>query len=148
MIHAIAIRTLVVWLWFGALSATLGGALGVFANGAGVPLTYLKQTPFDSFLLPGLILGIVIGGTQLAAAILLQRRHPFGLVAAVIAGLGMIVWIFVELAMLSEYSPLQVVYLALGAGELVLVALTLGLMNPFRAPTPELTVTPWTPGER
>jgi hypothetical protein len=147
VIHSIANRTLIVWLWFGALSAIVGGAFGVFANGAGVPLAYLLRTPFDSYLVPGLILGIVVGGTQLAGAILLQRRHSFGLIAAVIAGLVMIAWIFVELAMLSEYTPLQAIYLALGAGELVLVAVTLGLLATFRRPVPELTIRPWTTGE-
>jgi hypothetical protein len=126
--HVILRRTLVVWLWFGALSALAGGVLGVFANGAGVPLAYLHGTPFSSYLIPGLVLGVVIGGTQLAAAILLQRRHPYDLTAASVAGFGMIVWIFVELAVISEYSPLQALYLGVGMGELALVLLNLGLL--------------------
>jgi hypothetical protein len=134
MIHSIAFRTLIVWLWFGAVSAVGGGFLGVFADGAGVPLAYLQHTPFTSYLVPGLLLGIVIGGTQLTAAVLLHRHNPYGLTAAVIAGLGMVVWIFVELAVISEYSPLQAIYLAVGVGEVVLVLLALGLLTPFRRP--------------
>lgn len=52
-------RALIVLLYFGAVSAVGGGVLGVVANGAGVPLEYLQGTPLTSYLIPGLILGIV-----------------------------------------------------------------------------------------
>jgi hypothetical protein len=145
-------RMLIGWLWFGAISALAGGILGVVANGAGVPLGYLQDTPFASYLVPGLLLGIVIGGTQLIAALLLHWRHPYGLTAAAVAGFGMIVWIFVELAVISEYSPLQAIYLAVGVGELVLVLFALGLLRPFlhshRPPLSQPTIRPWTVEER
>jgi hypothetical protein len=151
MIRVIVRRTLIASLWFGAISAIAGGLLGVFVNGAGVPLSYLRDTPFDSYMVPGLLLGVVIGGTQLAAVILLQRRHPYGLAAAVVAGFGMIVWIFVELAVISEYSPLQAVYLGVGVAELLLVFFALGLLTPLlrplRSPAPERTIRPWVPEE-
>jgi hypothetical protein len=123
-------RILGILLWFGVVSAVSGGILGVFANGAGVPLSYLQHTPFASYLIPGLVLGVVVGGTQLTAAILLHRAHPYGLPAAAAAGFGMIIWIFVELAVISEYSPLQAVYLAVGVSEVLLVLAALGLLAP------------------
>lgn len=101
--------------------------LGVFANGAGVPLDYLDGSPFDSFLVPGLILGVVVGGTQLLAAITVQRPRPLGPTWAVVAGFGMLIWIFVELAVLREYSLLQTMYFALGGLELLAVFGLLGL---------------------
>jgi len=94
---------LIVLLYFGALSAIGGGVLGVVANRAGVPR----------------VLGVVIGGTQRLAAITTQRRHPYGSIAAIVAGFGMIIWIFVELV-ITGYSWPQAVYLALGIGELLL----------------------------
>ena len=151
MIVAIARGTLIVSLWFGAVSAIGGGLLGVLTNGAGVPVSYLEHSPFSSYLVPGLLLGVVIGGTQCAAAILLSRRQRCGLTAAAVAGLGMIVWIFAELAIISEYSPLQVVYLALGIGELTLILFTLGLLTPFLRPlrpsVPATAIRPWMPEE-
>jgi hypothetical protein len=126
----IARRLLLVLLWFGAVSALAGGILGVFLNGAGVPLGYLEKTPFSSYLIPGLVLGIVVGGTQAAAVIALHRRAPHALIAVVVAGFGMIVWIFVEIAVISEYSPLQTIYFALGILELVLVFALLGVWQP------------------
>ena len=121
-------NVLVVVLAFGAISAFGGGVLGVFANGAGVPLTYLANSPFESYLVPGMILGIVIGGTQLSAGLALLRKHRSGYVLAVVAGFGMLIWIFVELAVIGEYSWLQTVYFAVGIIELLLVYVHIGLL--------------------
>lgn len=115
-------------LSFGAISALIGGVLGVVANGAGMPLEYLTGTPFTSYLGPGLILGLVIGGTQGLAAVMTQRGHPYSRLAASVAGFGMIIWIFGELAVINEYSWLQTLYLALGVGELVLVLILSGVL--------------------
>lgn len=104
--------------------------LGVFLNGAGVPLSYLHDTPFVSHLVPGLALGIVVGGTQVTAAIAVNRRHPYAIMAAAVAGFGMIVWIFVELAVISEYSPLQTIYFGVGVIELAAVLVIQGLLTP------------------
>jgi hypothetical protein len=120
---------LIVLLYFCALSALAGGVLGVAANGAGVPLEYLRATPFPSYLIPGLILGVVVGGTQALAAVAMQRRHPYGLVTATVAGFGMLIWIFVEVA-ITGYFWLQTLYFALGVGELLLVLLVLGVLSP------------------
>lgn len=122
-------RLLVVLLCFGALSAIGGGVLGVVANGAGVPLEYLHGTPFTSYVIPGLILGVVVGGTQGLAAIATQRQHPSGAIAVTVAGFGMIIWIYVELA-ITGYSWLQTVYLAVGIGEVLLALVLAGVLRP------------------
>ncbi|MFG6444825.1 hypothetical protein ACFXQA_06080 [Microbacterium sp. P07] len=129
--HALLTRALLGLLAFGAISALVGGALGVVVNGAGVPLEYLEATPFDSYVIPGLILGVVVGGTQGFAAISTQRRRSYGLLAAAVAGFGMTIWIFVEVT-ITGYSWLQVVFLGLGIGEIALVLLLLGILHPSR----------------
>lgn len=121
-------RGLIGLLYLGTISAIGGGVLGVAANGAGVPLTYLEGTPFTSYLLPGLILGLVVGGTQGFAAFATHRHHAYALLAGAVAGFGMIIWIFVELA-ITGYSWLQSVYLAVGIGELALVLVLLGVLR-------------------
>ncbi|MEO8263029.1 MAG: hypothetical protein ABI566_10715 [Pseudolysinimonas sp.] len=123
-------RALFWMLAFGALSALGGGVLGVAFNGAGVPLEYLQGTPFDSYIVPGLVLGLVIGGTQAAAAIAVGRRSRWALLLSSIAGAGMLIWIFVELAAINEYSPLQTAYFALGGAELATVFILLGILRP------------------
>ena len=49
----------------------------------------LENAPFDSFLWPGLILVVVVGGTQTTAALTLLRRTRSALFWSAIAGLGM-----------------------------------------------------------
>lgn len=126
-------RTLIVLLFFGALSAAIGAVMGIVFNGAGVPLAYLAHSPFSSYLVPGLVLGVVVGGTQLAAglALVAKRRRP--LLWAAIAGFGMQIWIFAELAIIERYAWLQTAYFALGVLELVLVFVLLGVTRPDAA---------------
>jgi hypothetical protein len=46
-----------------------------------------------------------------------------------IAGFGMLIWIFVELAIIRRYSWLQAAYFALGVMELILVFALLGIVS-------------------
>lgn len=129
-LQSVARRILIIALWFGAISALGGAALAIVANGAGVPLSYLDGTPFTSFLIPGLILGIVIGGTQAVAAVSVQRDQRASAILASIAGFGMMIWVFFELAIISEYSWLQTFYFGLGIAQLALVLVLLNVFNP------------------
>jgi len=113
---------------FGAISAAAGAWLAIGAHGAGMPLEYLEHTPFDSFLIPGLVLGVVVGGTQAAAAVAAITRTRIALLLSAIAGFGMLIWIFVEIAMLRQYSWLQALYFVHGCSELLVVLALLGLV--------------------
>ena len=119
-------RALVVMLAFGAVSALAGLIIAIPGGGAGFPLSALEGTPFTSFVVPGLILGVVVGGTQLMALVAVARGRDSGPLLASVAGFGMLIWIFTELAMIG-YSILQTVYFALGLLELILVLLLLGV---------------------
>ena len=131
--HIVA-RFLVALTLFGALSALAGAVLAIAANGAGVPLSYLANSPFPSYAVPGFILGVVVGGTQFAAAIALLRRQRIALLLSAIAGFGMLIWIFVELAIIRQYSWLQSAYFALGVLELILVLALLGILPTLVVP--------------
>jgi hypothetical protein len=122
------VRVLAVLAGFGAFSAGVGAVLATMDDGAGVPAELLAGSPFKSYFIPGLILGVIVGGTQLAAAVLLLARHRTALLASAIAGFGMLIWIFVELAMIQQYTWLQAVYFGLGCLELVLVMASLGIV--------------------
>ncbi len=123
---------LLVLLWFGAVSALAGAVLGIAFNGAGVPLEYLEGTPFTSFVIPGLILGLMVGGTQALAVVLVHRGHARRWLAASVAGFGMIIWIVVELA-ITGFFWLQALYFAVGLGEVLLVLALLGVLSRRRA---------------
>jgi hypothetical protein len=117
---------LVSLLFFGAVSSFGGAVLAIIFNGAGVPLDHLEGTWFSSLLVLGLVLGVVLGGTQLAAATGLLKRRRWALLVSAVAGFAMLIWIFTELAVLG-YSWLQGVYFGLGMMELILVLALLGI---------------------
>ena len=90
-----------------------------------LPLSALAGSPFDTYLLPGLILFSVLGLGPLVAARMAWRRHPFAPVAAFIVGVALLIWVAVEIAIIgySNEPPLQAIYLTLGA------AITLGAIG-------------------
>lgn len=100
------------------------GAVGIIP-----PTEYLRGSPFDSYLVPGLILLLVVGGTQAFAFVLLLRRSDWAVAAAGVAGCGLLIWVFVQMVIIP-FSPLQAVYFGAGLLELVLALLLLDVMHP------------------
>ncbi|GAB2577700.1 hypothetical protein [Microlunatus antarcticus] len=113
---------------FNAVSAVGGGIGMVVAHGLSMPLSLLTDSPFSTFLLPGLILALVVGGTQTAAAVLLLRRRTSALVWSAVAGFGMVIWIVAEVGYLHVLGWAQMIYLVTGLGQLVLVFSLLGIV--------------------
>ncbi|MBN9177549.1 MAG: hypothetical protein J0I43_09320 [Microbacterium sp.] len=123
--------------WFQLASALVGGAMGVFFGGAGVPQEWLDRSGFSSFVWPGVILGVVVGGVQALALFALHGRYRLAAGMSAAAGLVMMTWIFVEIALLLVWSPLQGVYFATGLAQVVLAVLALGAWpRPFLARDP------------
>ncbi len=120
---------LVVVTIFCAVSA-VGGGIGVVAtDGLGMPRSMLQGGPFPDFVLPGVILTVVVGGTQSLAAALLLARRGSALVGSAVAGFGLVIWIFVETGIIAGTSWLQVLYFAAGSAELALVLVLLGVIR-------------------
>lgn len=120
---------------FVALTALAGGA--VLATSALVPdwqtvlsppVSYLEGSPFDSYLLPGLALGAVLGGVHLVSFVLLLRRSRWAILSMTVAGYAALIWIFVQMIYIP-FSFLQAVYIAAGLAELGLVLLALGVLR-------------------
>ncbi|HEX6366588.1 MAG TPA: hypothetical protein VF000_10630 [Agromyces sp.] len=137
--HATRIILLVVQA-FVALTAFAGGlalAAGTLvpdlATAITPPAEYLEGSPFSSYLVPGLVLALVLGGIHAVAFVLLLRRRPSALLVSAAAGYAALIWIFVQM-MVIPFSVLQAVYFMAGAVELGLVMLLLGLLPIARAP--------------
>jgi hypothetical protein len=103
-------------LGVGALGG--GGALMLGAKGEIIPLpvSALKGSPFETYFVPGLILFCVLGLGPLAAAILAWLRHPLAPIAALAVGIGLLIWMVIEIVIVgySNNPPLQPFYLLLG----------------------------------
>lgn len=112
--------------WFNLISALVGMVGLTVGGGLGIPLEWLEGSIFTSYFWPGVILGVVVGGIQ-AVALAAQYggyRVAWGLHSA--AGLIMMIWIFVEIAIMLVWSPLHGIYFAAGLIQTVLAVLALG----------------------
>jgi hypothetical protein len=125
-------RLLLALLVIVTLSA-LGGAAGLVGNGVGMDPGVLDGTPFDTFLWPGLLLGLVVGGTHLVAAVMVARRTAFAPLAALGAAFVLLVWIFTQVMVIDERFWLQWLYFVLPMLEVGCVTAWLGLFR-SRAP--------------
>lgn len=112
--------------WFSLASALVGMVGLTVGGGLGIPLEWLAGSVFRSYLWPGVILGVVVGGVQALALIAQYRRYrlAWGMHAA--AGLVMMIWILVEIAIMLVWSPLHGVYFVAGVVQVVLAVLALG----------------------
>ena len=135
-------RPPLVWVLFAVMilqgiSSLPAGALMVLDPSGGLmksPVSMLEGSPFADFLVPGLLLGGVLGlGAFFVAAVLLARpgwgwarwlnpfkRRHWAWSAALVYGFGLIVWIAVEVAMIGLTSWLQPLYLGVALVILLL----------------------------
>ncbi len=121
--------TLFVASVFVALTAVFGGitlAMGVDK----FPAEWLDGTAFSSYLIPGVILAVVVGGSAVAAAIATLRSTNTGALTSILAGAILLGWLVGERLILPraafppQFQWLENIYIA--AGLLMLVpALTL-----------------------
>jgi hypothetical protein len=94
--------------FFVGLMAVPCGIL-LIVNGLGMSRDVLDGTPFGSFLIPGLVLAFVVGGSLLAAAYLEWRRKSIAPLASTGAGCVLLGWIVIEAAMVESGRELQAV---------------------------------------
>jgi hypothetical protein len=89
------------------LTDPTGGSLGL-------PAGWIEATPFGSYLLPGLYLFAVNGLGMLVLAGLIMLRHWTAPWLTAILGVGLIIWIVVQLVVMPETMVLQWIFLATG----------------------------------
>jgi hypothetical protein len=112
--HGIRIALLVVDAFI-AVTAVVGGlALVAGLEGDRFPLTLLESTPFSSYVAPGLLLTVVVGGSATIAVAALLRGQDPGALASMVAGAILMGWIIGEMLLLHQSSWFEAVYLALG----------------------------------
>jgi hypothetical protein len=109
-------------IFVGLSSAVSGMLLILYPSGAifQTPADMLKGSPFQNFLVPGIILFLVNGIGQLAACLLTVRKHPLAGYVGAVFGIGLIIWIFVQANMIGGRNILQYSYFTIGVLETAL----------------------------
>ena len=122
-------RALIVLSVFSGLSAVGGGIGMVVADGLSMPKSFLADSPFWTYLIPGLILCVAVGAPQVLAAALLIARRESALLWSAAAGFGMLIWILTEIGIIHEFGWAQTIYVVAGLLQLVLVFALLGIVS-------------------
>lgn len=105
-----------------SVTAMAGGTLSVLAPDGrllAADPTVLGGSPFEDWRVPGVLLGLLVGGGFAVAAGAVWFRARWAAPLSVAAGLGLVVFELVELAWLT-FHPLQVVFTVVGVTVVVL----------------------------
>lgn len=122
--------------WFNLASALLGMA-GLTLGFMPIPTEWIEGSVFTSYVWPGVILGVVVGGSQALALAAQYGRYRLAVGLHAAAGLIMMIWIFVEIAIMLVWSPLHGIYFATGLVQTTLAVLALGAWpHPFLSRNP------------
>jgi hypothetical protein len=107
-----------------AIQAIAGG-LALIGDQWSMDPLWLRHTPFVTWTGPGVLLIVVIALPHLmAAAAIVVRPVPvrLGMVGGLLAGVSLIIWIIMQIALLQVFFFLQPVVAVLGALEIGLAA--------------------------
>jgi len=127
---------LMILMLFQGLSGLFGGiALVIDPSGEllQMPLSMLAGSPFNTFLIPGIILLIILGIFPMVIFYGLWKRTNWAWSGALMVSVALIIWIGVEIWMIGYHSepPLQLIYGLLGLILLSLVTLS-SVRNQFK----------------
>ncbi|NIV14757.1 MAG: hypothetical protein GWN62_26845 [Aliifodinibius sp.] len=109
---------------FQSISGLCGG-IGLVLDPSGealqMPITWLEGSPFNDYLIPGLILLIVLGFIPLIVLFGLWRQSHWSWFGALFVGVALLIWIGVEILIIGYHSqpPLQFIYGSVGVIILV-----------------------------
>ena len=101
---------LLFFLGLSALPAAIFMLMDPSGSGMGLPAEMLDQTPFDSFLIPAILLGLFNGILSLLFAILVIKKHRLQAWMVMFQGGVLMTWLTAEVIMGLYYPPLTLPY--------------------------------------
>jgi len=119
---------LLILVLFQGLSGIAGG-IGLILDPTGasmnIPLRWLQGSPFQTYMIPGIVLFTVLGLFPLACFIGLLKRSRLAWFGSLLIAVALLIWIFVEILIIGYQTqpPLQAIYGAVGVLLLLLVLL-------------------------
>jgi hypothetical protein len=100
--------------------SAVAGGVALVKGGIRMPIQWLSRTPFDSYIMPGLILFFIVGGSHLAAAYAILARCQSARSASLLAGMILTIWLIAQIAMIGYTSWMQLLFFILGLATLFL----------------------------
>lgn len=102
---------------FIALSSIISGLM-MMSNPNGeifnLPLSLLNGTPFNDYLLPGILLTLIVGIVNLHAVFYNVQNHPYRYDWAMAGGFIITVWIMVQVILTGMIHWLHFIYFLVG----------------------------------
>jgi hypothetical protein len=100
--------------------SAVGGAIGLMFGAIDLGPTVVSRVPFDSPVLAGTALALIVALPALAAAWFAAHDDERTEAAQVVAGVAVMGWIVVQFAIIREFSFLQPTFFVVGAAMAVL----------------------------
>ena len=121
-----SIRIILIVLTFFLALTAVGGGIQLL-TGVFVPPVEMLNGIFNDYTIPGLALGLIVGGSALFAGILLARKNKFAIMASIAVGVNIMFFEFVEMLVIgSPAGParfMQIFYFGMGT---VIICVSLG----------------------
>ena len=105
---------------FVAFGALYGGIGLIAGNAIHISDDWLVGTPFNSWVLPGIFLLLVVAAPMTVAAVAELRRRRWAYTASVVAGVAQIGWIIAQWAIMQRFFVLQPVMFTAGTAVVLL----------------------------
>lgn len=108
---------LLFWLHLFVGIGALFGGMGAILNPQepmGMSVELLENSPFSSYLIPGLTLFVLIGLGNIIAAFLIRSNHKFQIYISSLLGVILVSWILIQVSILGTFNFLHGFYLFLG----------------------------------
>lgn len=109
---------------FVGIGAVAGGLAAIInpQEPLGITVESLKYSPFNNYLIPGIILFSIIGLGNIISALMLYIKSRFqGYISSVFSW-ALVIWIVVQCVMLRSVVLLHILFLIIGLIEAVLSA--------------------------
>ena len=98
-------------------------------HGMGMSVSYIKDSPFTSYLIPGIVLLIVNGFLNFIAAYFVVKKKVFAPFWVITQGILLSVWIVIQVIMVKDISVLHIIMFTIGIVLTISGFLLLGLIR-------------------
>lgn len=113
----------------GAVAALVPGG----AKSMGVSTDLLVHAPFDTFLIPGIFLLLVIFGGNFISGVLLSKKRNIGAYLSAFMGFITKIWIIAQWLLMAAVFPIQLIFMLISLLQFVL---SVWLIQKHKLPVP------------